>query len=42
MNGEDFKRNARKRDNPWIRVVIGLSILGFGLIAWLDHLGRTR
>lgn len=40
MNAEDFKREARKRDNPWIRLVIGLAILGFGLIAWLDHLGR--
>jgi len=40
MNGNDFKREARKRDNPWIRVVVGLAILAFGLIAWLDHLGR--
>lgn len=40
MNGSDFKREARKRDNPWIGVVIGLAILGYGLIAWLDHLGR--
>jgi len=39
-NDLEIRRAARKRDNPWIRLVVGLSILGYGLIAWLDHLGR--
>ena len=29
-----------RRDNPWARLVVGLTILGCGVIFWLDHLGR--
>jgi len=35
-----FAREARRRDDPWTRLVFGLSILTVGVIAWLDHLGR--
>jgi hypothetical protein len=38
------RRQARKNrhDNPWARLVFGLSILAVGVIAWLDHLHRLR
>lgn len=37
------ERRRRRRQNgndPWIRAVVGLSILGVGVVAWLDRLGR--
>ena len=42
IDDREFRREARKRnnDNPWVRLVGGLAILAFGVIAWLDHLGR--
>lgn len=40
IDQREFRRQARRRDNPWIALVIGLSILAYGIIAWLDHLGR--
>ena len=30
----------RDRDNPWGRLVGGLTLLAVGTIFWLDHLGR--
>lgn len=30
----------KNRENPWGRLVSGLTILGVGIIFWLDHLGR--
>lgn len=30
----------RNRENPWGRLVGGLTILAVGVIFWLDHLGR--
>ncbi|HEV7922928.1 MAG TPA: DUF5668 domain-containing protein [Thermoanaerobaculia bacterium] len=30
----------RNRDNPWGRLVGGLTLLFVGIIFWLDHLGR--
>jgi len=35
-----IRRQARRRDNPWIGLVVGLTILTYGVLAWLDHLGR--
>ncbi len=35
------RRGRRQTDNdPWIRAVMGLAILGVGVLAWLDRLGR--
>src|SRR4051812_18945945 len=34
------RREARRRDNPWVGLVIGSAVLAYGVIAWLDHLGR--
>ncbi|MCU1246581.1 MAG: hypothetical protein JWN02_2491, partial [Acidobacteria bacterium] len=39
----DGRRDKRKNgDNPWSRLVWGLSILALGVITWLDHLGRLN
>lgn len=35
-------RRARRQDNPFTSIVVGLSILGVGLTFWLDHLGRIE
>ncbi len=40
MDDRAFRREARRRNNPWMRLVTGFSILAFGLIAWLDQMGR--
>ncbi len=40
MDDRAIRREARRRKNPWMALVTGLSILAFGLIAWLDQLGR--
>jgi hypothetical protein len=37
-----FKAAARKRDNPWARLVWGLAILTAGVIGWLDHTGALN
>jgi hypothetical protein len=43
IDDRDFRREAQKRgDNPWIRLVAGLGILAFGIIAWLDRIGRIE
>ena len=42
IDQRDFRRQARRRENPWIRLVFGLAILAYGVIAWLDHLGRIE
>jgi hypothetical protein len=37
------ERRSRRRQtdsDPWIRAVLGLAILGVGVLAWLDRLGR--
>lgn len=39
-NDRALRREARRRDNPWAGLVIGSAILAYGVIAWLDHLGR--
>jgi len=40
INDRALRREARRRDNPWVGLVVGLGILAYGVIAWLDHLGR--
>lgn len=30
----------RRHDNPWTRLIFGLTILACGVVFWLDHLGR--
>jgi hypothetical protein len=36
----EIRARIRRRENPWANLVIGLTILGCGVIFWLDHLGR--
>ena len=33
-------RADRRRESPWARLVIGLSVLGAGVIFWLDQIDR--
>lgn len=40
LRRERRQRSGAPGNNPWIRLVIGLSILAVGVVAWLDRLGR--
>ncbi len=40
LRRERRHRSRAANNNPWIRLVIGLSILAVGIVAWLDRLGR--
>jgi hypothetical protein len=35
-------RGVRRDANPWSRLVLGATILAFGLIFWLDQIGRLN
>ena len=37
---ERRRQRGAERENPWTRLVVGLAILGVGVVAWLDRLGR--
>ncbi len=39
----DLRGRSRKRgDNPWARLVWGITILAAGVIGWLDHTGQLH
>jgi len=39
---DSSRADRKKRENPWTRLVWGLSILSVGVISWLDHLGQLN
>jgi hypothetical protein len=42
MNEQSRRDHRKHGDNPWTRLVWGLSLLSVGIITWLDHLGRVN